>query len=194
MGEFLRTKTGMVADRRGAAKRLRVERKVIFTPKFTRCYVFNRDCLVVATKGFSRRAKNRTSIWHMAHVVCHRQMFQESTMKKSFGTLLICGLIAMSCAAGVSAQPQDHQDQDHHDQGPGPQGHAMYDRGRKEGWYKKGGHVPAEYNGGTYAVSDWRSNHLRQPPRGYHYVRSDNGDFLLVAISTGVIASIIASH
>ena len=30
--------------------------------------------------------------------------------------------------------------------------------------------------------------------RGYHYVRSDNGDILLVAVTTGVIASIIASH
>ncbi len=123
-------------------------------------------------------------------------------MNKQLGSLLICGILAVSCAASVSAQPQDNHDQDRHDQhghdqgghAPGPQGHAMYDRGRSEGWYKKGGHVPAEYNRGTYAVSDWRGNHLRQPPRGYHYVRSDNGDFLLVAVTTGVIASIIAGH
>jgi Ni/Co efflux regulator RcnB len=43
-------------------------------------------------------------------------------------------------------------------------------------------------------VNDWHRDHLRPPPRGYHYVRSDNGDFLLVAVTTGVIASIIASH
>jgi len=70
----------------------------------------------------------------------------------------------------------------------------MYDRGRHEGWYKRGGHVPSEYRGGSYVVTDWRSQRLRQPPRGYRYVRSDNGDFLLVAITTGIIASIIASH
>jgi len=108
-------------------------------------------------------------------------------MKKQLGTLFVCGVLALSCAGSLSAQPQDHHDQ-------GAAGHPMYDRGHSEGWYKKGGHVPAEYNGGTYAVDDWRGNHLRQPPRGYHYVRSDNGDFLLVAVSTGVIASIIASH
>jgi Ni/Co efflux regulator RcnB len=108
-------------------------------------------------------------------------------MKKFMGTLLISGLLSVSVAASVSAQPQDHHDQ-------APQGHAMYDRGHSEGWYKKGGHMPAEYNSGSYAVTDWRGNHLRQPPRGYHYVRSDNGDFLLVAVTTGVIASIIASH
>ncbi|HUH31630.1 MAG TPA: RcnB family protein [Rhodanobacter sp.] len=70
----------------------------------------------------------------------------------------------------------------------------MYDRGRSEGWYRKGGHMPTEYRGRSYVVTDWRSRHLRQPPRGYHYVRSDNGDFLLVAITTGIIANILASH
>jgi len=70
----------------------------------------------------------------------------------------------------------------------------MYDRGRHEGWYRRGGYVPTEYRGGSYVVTDWRSHHLRQPPRGYRYVRSDNGDFLLVAITTGIIASILANH
>ena len=111
-------------------------------------------------------------------------------MQKQLGTWLVIGALMMSCAASVTAQPQDDHGQNHQ-----AQNHQnMYDRGRSEGWYKKGGHVPAEYNGGSYAVDDWRGQHLRQPPRGYHYVRSDNGDFLLVAISTGVIASIIASH
>ncbi|WP_375397297.1 RcnB family protein [uncultured Sphingomonas sp.] len=32
---------------------------------------------------------------------------------------------------------------------------------------------------------------LRQPPRGYHWVRSGN-DAVLVAVTTGVIASVIA--
>ena len=118
-------------------------------------------------------------------------------MKKHLGSLLICSVLATSFAMSVSAQPQDHHDDHGHDGGPGqgqgPGQHAMYDRGRSEGWYRKGGHVPTEYNRGNYAVTDWRSQHLRQPPRGYHYVRSDNGDFLLVAVTTGVIASIIAS-
>lgn len=125
-------------------------------------------------------------------------------MKKHLITWLVCSALLLSSATAVLAQPgldRDHHRQDKsqrghdrgrngHDQGR----HAMYDRGRHEGWYKKGGHVPREYRGGSYVVTDWRVRHLRQPPRGYHYVRSDNGDFLLVAISTGIIISILAGH
>lgn len=67
------------------------------------------------------------------------------------------------------------------------------DRGRHEGWYKRGGYLPVEYRSTRYVVTDWRGARLRQPPRGYHWVRSDDGAFLLVAITTGIIANIIAS-
>ena len=70
----------------------------------------------------------------------------------------------------------------------------MYDRGRDEGWYRRGGYVPVEYRGGPYIVDDWRGAHLGRPRRGYHWVRSDNGDFLLVAIGTGIIADLILHH
>jgi Ni/Co efflux regulator RcnB len=98
----------------------------------------------------------------------------------------------MSSSAAVVAQPlgQDHQDQNHKEQSQ----RSMSERGHSEGWYKKGGHMPTEYRGDSYAVNDWQSEHLRAPPHGYHYVRSDNGDFILVAITTGVIASIIAAQ
>ncbi len=71
---------------------------------------------------------------------------------------------------------------------------GFHDRGRHEGWYKKGGHVPPEYRRGSYVVTDWRSRRLREPPRGHEYVRSDNGDYLLIAVATGVIVSIIAGN
>ena len=41
---------------------------------------------------------------------------------------------------------------------------------------------------------DFRREHLRAPPRGYHYVRDDRGDTLLVGIATGAILSILLSH
>ncbi|WP_158885548.1 RcnB family protein, partial [Rhodanobacter sp. L36] len=113
-------------------------------------------------------------------------------MKKQLSTLMICGALLLSASVAVQAQPPQDRDHHGHDNGHDQHGHGFYDRGRSEGWYKRGGHVPAEYRGGNYVVTDWRSAHLRQPPRGYHYVRSDNGDFLLVAITTGVIASILA--
>ena len=106
-------------------------------------------------------------------------------MKKAIGALVLCGsLLASTGAAFAQYGPPDHP-QSHY--------HGMYDQGRHEGWYKRGGQMPAAYRGGRYVVTDWRHAHLRQPPRGYHWVRSDNGDFLLVAITTGVIASIIAA-
>ena len=45
-----------------------------------------------------------------------------------------------------------------------------------------------------YVVTDWRRDRLREPPRGYHWVRSDNGDFLLVAITTGVIVDLLLNQ
>lgn len=71
---------------------------------------------------------------------------------------------------------------------------GMHDRGRHEGWYKRGGHVPREYRTGRYVVTDWHREHLRQPPRGYHWVRSDNGDFLLVAVATGIVMDLLLHH
>jgi Ni/Co efflux regulator RcnB len=78
--------------------------------------------------------------------------------------------------------------------GPG-RGHyeSWHDRGRHEGWYRRGGYLPVEYRT-RYVVTDWRRDHLREPPRGYHWVRSDDGDFLLVAVTTGVIMDILLHH
>lgn len=70
----------------------------------------------------------------------------------------------------------------------------MYDRGRHDGWYRRGGRVPLEYRSSRYVVTDWRHDHLRQPPRGYHWVRSNNGDFLLVAVATGIITDLLLHH
>lgn len=85
------------------------------------------------------------------------------------------------------------------DQGHG-RGHAYghyknwHDRGEHEGWYQRGGYLPVEYRSTRYVVYDWRDAHLREPPRGYRWVRSDNGDFLLVAITTGVIVDLLLNH
>jgi Ni/Co efflux regulator RcnB len=45
----------------------------------------------------------------------------------------------------------------------------------------------------NYQVVDYHRYHgLRAPPRGYRYVRSGN-DVVLVAITTGIIASVFAN-
>lgn len=107
-------------------------------------------------------------------------------MKKQLGVIAFCS--AMLLFSSLTFAQDDHR------QGSGPgDRHSLHDEGVRDGWYKKGGHLPVTYRGNDYVVSDWRAEHLRQPPRGYHWVRSDNGDFLLAAVTTGVIASIVAA-
>jgi Ni/Co efflux regulator RcnB len=42
-------------------------------------------------------------------------------------------------------------------------------------------------------IRDWKARHLRRPPRGYHWV-SVNGDYVLAAIATGVIADLLLNQ
>ncbi len=45
--------------------------------------------------------------------------------------------------------------------------------------------------GPTYIVNDYRGYGLRAPPRGQYWRRSDAGDYLLVAVATGLITDLI---
>jgi Ni/Co efflux regulator RcnB len=67
----------------------------------------------------------------------------------------------------------------------------VHDRGEHEGWYRRGGYIPEEYRDHRYVVEEWREYRLPPPPRDHQWVRSDNGEFLLVAMTTGIIANIV---
>jgi Ni/Co efflux regulator RcnB len=54
--------------------------------------------------------------------------------------------------------------------------------------WTRGSYLPRSY--WNYSVNDYRRYHLRQPPRGYHWVRAGN-DYVLAAIATGLIADVI---
>lgn len=73
--------------------------------------------------------------------------------------------------------------------------HDRYDGRRGAGpdhrWVQ-GYRLPPQYRGHQYVVQDWRGHHLHQPPRGYHWVQY-GGDYMLVAIATGVISQLILS-
>lgn len=56
--------------------------------------------------------------------------------------------------------------------------------------WRRGDRLPAYYRD-YYQEVDWRHHGLRPPPRGYHYVRDDRGDYILVGIATGVILGLI---
>jgi Ni/Co efflux regulator RcnB len=65
----------------------------------------------------------------------------------------------------------------------------------RPGWQQwRRGERLSTYQRQHYSRVDYRSARLRAPPRGYQYVRDDHNDVLLIAIATGVIASIIASQ
>jgi Ni/Co efflux regulator RcnB len=55
--------------------------------------------------------------------------------------------------------------------------------------FYRGGYLPPQYRNRAYSVNDWRAyNGLYAPPYGYQWVNAD-GEFLLVALATGLIAN-----
>ena len=65
--------------------------------------------------------------------------------------------------------------------------------GPRHDWYR-GSYLPREYHTRHYVVDDWRGHRLYAPPSGYHWVQAPGGDYLLVAVATGLIASILLSQ
>jgi Ni/Co efflux regulator RcnB len=74
------------------------------------------------------------------------------------------------------------EDARHDERGAGPE-HNFY----------RGDRLPREYHNRYYVVDDWRAHRLSPPPRGYHWVQT-GGDYLLVAIASGIIAQLILGH
>ena len=61
-------------------------------------------------------------------------------------------------------------------------------------YWRRGGHYYGRGYAPTYVVNDWGNYGLYAPPSGYYWRRSDAGDFLLVAITTGIITHLILNH
>lgn len=55
--------------------------------------------------------------------------------------------------------------------------------------WQRGDRLPPQYRERNYVVDDWRGHGLSAPPRGYQWI-GVNGDYVLAAVATGVIASI----
>ena len=144
---------------------------------------------------------------------------KEIDMNKNF---IIGAMIAALVGATGAASAQDRRDDDHHDNGrhEGRGDHMNYSQDRRNDRmdYRddhrddrrddhhdnrrgagprhdiyKGGRLPAEYRNRQYVVDDWRGHHLSAPPRGYHWVQT-GGDYVLVAITTGIIANLLLNN
>lgn len=90
------------------------------------------------------------------------------------------------------AFPQDHHDdhppQDHHDNHGDRDHHDNHHYVRHNDW-RRGGHIDhRDWDRG--ARVDWHARHLRRPPRGYEW-REVDGNYVLAAVATGIIASVI---
>lgn len=59
--------------------------------------------------------------------------------------------------------------------------------------FRRGARLPLYLNNRSYVVSNWRAYRLSAPPRGYHWVQV-GPDFVLVAITTGIIANLVLSQ
>ncbi len=59
--------------------------------------------------------------------------------------------------------------------------------------WRRGDRLPSHYRN-RYREVDYRRHHLRAPPRGYHYVQDDRGDYLLLGIATGAILGVILAN
>lgn len=57
--------------------------------------------------------------------------------------------------------------------------------------FRQGRALPPQYRGKGYQVSDWKKRGLKSPPSGHRWMNVD-GNYVLIAVATGVIASVIA--
>ncbi|MFT4198784.1 MAG: RcnB family protein [Pseudoxanthomonas sp.] len=97
-------------------------------------------------------------------------------MQRILATFLAAGLLATGGAA--LAAPQDPPPSDHHDSHRDWHGPRSGERLTKEHWGER--------------VPDYRHHGLRRPPKGHEWRRVGD-DYVLVAVATGVIASVIAA-
>jgi len=135
----------------------------------------------------------------------------------------ISGVIALTMATGQLSFAQGNgngndrdgnrndrgeaRQQERHGNSPKPEHHDNRDFGRSHNQerdrggrgvgpnyaYYRGDRMPVEYRHRQYVVDDWRGHNLSAPPRGYHWVQSGN-DYVLIAVATGIIASLLLSR
>jgi Ni/Co efflux regulator RcnB len=101
---------------------------------------------------------------------------------RRFRRTLALSTLALTLTGGL-AVAQDHHDNpsDHHDNG-----HYV-----KHDEWKKGARVNHDdWNRGDRV--DYRHYHLSAPPHGYEW-RQVDGNYVLAAVATGVIASVIVA-
>jgi len=100
---------------------------------------------------------------------------------------LLSGTVAMAQPNGTGRNGPGNNGPDRYDQYQNNPGVRM-----SQPRFSRGDRVPDQYrNNRQYVVNDWQQRHLRKPPRGYHWVRDDNNNYFLAAVTTGVILDLL---
>ena len=129
--------------------------------------------------------------------------------------IIVSAMLAALAAYSVSAYAQDrHAQNEHGAQQQGQRGnnerhdndrrdiHGHPDKGPQHAGNRgagprhdlhKGNRVPTAYRNKQHYVSDWRGRHLSAPPRGHQWVQVD-GDYVLMAVATGLITQLILGN
>ncbi len=104
-------------------------------------------------------------------------------MKRIQAAVTACALaLALSNGSAFAQDHHDDHDRDHHDD----HGHYVH----HDEW-RKGEHIRHEdWDRGERV--DYRHYHLHRPPRGYEW-RQVDGNYVLAAVATGVIASVVVA-
>jgi Ni/Co efflux regulator RcnB len=100
--------------------------------------------------------------------------------------ILAALIAALTVTSAPAAFAQPGRDHDRNDRG-GDRGHSEY-RAHND-WQR--GHRIRHEDWDRGRPVDWRQNHLRRPTRGYEW-REVDGNYVLAAAATGLIASAIA--
>ena len=102
-------------------------------------------------------------------------------MKHLKQTLAIATIAAMLSGGVAFAQDHDDHHNDHHED------HHYV----KHNEWRKGYHMRHE-DWDRGARVDYHQYHLRRPPAGYEW-REVDGNYVLAAVATGIIASVVAA-
>jgi Ni/Co efflux regulator RcnB len=109
---------------------------------------------------------------------------------------LLTGALALTLLTGTAAMAQPDRHDNRNDQGGYNQdrGHGYNNDNRGGQHWARGQRLPSAYYQDRSHYVDYRSHHLRAPPRGYRWVQTDDNNYAMVAIATGLIASLIAAN
>jgi Ni/Co efflux regulator RcnB len=98
---------------------------------------------------------------------------------------------------GYNQNRDDHRggrDNDNHGYDRSREVHMRNDQRHAEHRWARGERLPPAYYQDRSHYVDYRAYHLRAPPRGYRWVRTEDNNYAMVAIASGLIASLIANN